>query len=468
LIESNIFPILNLSELNCKYRFYRVRNLPTSSEDFEKNARILVEILSKHSHSPCEFLRDGSDCYIVKPLERNLLPGRIPLVGTEVLIEETEVLKTLEYGALTQAQLPLAIRFLQFYINHHLFENLELWQPRSGQAFFQKIPDREFEGADRVDAYKGFQVRPIVLPKNQIGICVDISHKYVSRSTLPHHLHLDEFVRRFKGRRCLYEYGNRWYEFKLEELSDLDVSHLRFEGQTLYDHVHSVSRNSKSPNLLRMPTDCSVVAYSTNLGLRHAPSGLCRLTFKTDHPILSNYHSLSMMPPYLRRRQIATVVTRYLAGLLFGSTRIRLDTKTIGPEVSQLLPPGLEFGGGRVVNFTRDYPSYLEQTRTIPKMIESRMWDIGKIKRTILQTPDSGFFVKKSLDRQFLIIPRSIDSTIGDRFIEDLSTCYRSMYFGKETGDYAPTKIVYDDSVRKSIYSLGNEINQAGCVKHFF
>jgi hypothetical protein len=444
-MQVNIFTITNLSELCCQYRLYKVKGLVPTSDDYDKNASILTKNLSELTKSPCIVIREGNDTFVARPSSGKPMPDRVPLVGIVALIEETDIIKVLNYDSLSDEELPLAVRFLQFYLNGTLYANMSLWQPSSGQPFYRKEPDRDFAGARNVDLYRGFKLRPIVMPNNKIGLCVDIVGKYVSRCTLPPRITLDDFVHKFKKKKVVYEYGDRWYEITAENLSDLNVSQVQVNGQSLYDHLHARSR-SKSQNLLKMPTDCSVITYQTSTGIKNVPSALCRLTFSTSHPAVRDYHASTIMPPWVRRREIEFVVSNYLGGLTFGDIPVRLSVHMIEMELGRFVPPDLQFGGNKVLSVGDG----IKPTAQIEQ--------IGPMKRSWLQSPDAGFYVKKKLDRQYLIVPRSISETFGAKFTHDLKEYFRLIYSRNGKHEYEPSIIVYDDSVRKSIYTLGNEI----------
>ena len=55
------------------------------------------------------------------------------------------------------------------------------------------------------------------------------------------------------------------------------------------------------------------------------------------------------------------------------------------------------------------------------------------------------------LDRQYLIIPKSIYETFGLRFIDDMKEQFTRLYSPNGEFQYSPSIVTYDDSIRKSI-----------------
>ncbi len=444
----NIYGIENLNELKTKYRLYSVRGLSPQSEDFDKNAQMLSDRLSRTTKSPCAIVKEHGQLFLAQPVGYPNLPDRQPLVGTVALIEPTREERELDYGSLSEANLHLATRFLQFHLDGLLYRNRSLWQPSTGMPFFQKEPDRTF-GAVDVIMYRGFRFRLITLPDNKIGVCVDVTRKYASPQYLPAKISENDF-RRFKGRRCIYEYGHRWYEVTIEGITDLSVSEeMMPDGVSVFDHIHSKTKDPKPASVIRLPKDSSVITYQTSLGaVRRVPSALCRLTFATNQPQVSKYHSKTIMPPHQRRQEIEFVVRNYLRDWKFQGVPIVLSNQMLDLDCDVLKPPNLLFGNGRVLSHNGEgVPSVLHE--------------FGQSRRQLLHATDAGFFVKKDLDRQYLIIPKSIYETFGLRFIDDMKKQFTRLYSPNGEFHYNPSIVTYDDSVRKSIYNLGREVLRA-------
>ncbi len=66
-----------------------------------------------------------------------------------------------------------------------LFKNAQLWQPGSGEPFFEKTPAQDL-GA--ILLFQGFSVRPTFTESGQLGLCVDMQHKFISKDPLPTYL----------------------------------------------------------------------------------------------------------------------------------------------------------------------------------------------------------------------------------------------------------------------------------------
>lgn len=451
-IETNIFEIENLDELSCKYRLYRVKGLDPDSEDFEKNVRILVDSLSrrKDEQSPCEPVYINGKVFIAQPDGYPELPNETNLVRTTVKLEKIAELKELDFKSLNSTTSKLAIRFLQFALQTPLYNNPKLWQPQAGHPFFHKAPDKNFRGLSKdIDLFRGFTFRIIAFGDGKLGVCVDTTSKYISRYYLPTDIERDEFRKKYRDYNCLYEYGNRWYEIKLSGMNDLKANEVLLpDGKTLFEHVHEHAGSRKSPTLCSLPKDCSVLFYKNSRNeQRNVPSGLCRLTFGTQHESIKYHHSKTIKFPDKRYGEIQFIVDAYLRDLKFGEIKIKFSKKPLSIEEQKILVPDLEFGKNKVLS-----------VRRTPGTVYSTLKDFGKNKKSLMYTEDAGIYSKKPFDKQYVFLPHSVLDTFGNKFVENLKEEAEKIFSHDSEIYYDPTVIGYDDSVQRSAYQLGNQI----------
>jgi hypothetical protein len=277
-IETNIYPITNLDQLNCEYRVYRVLGLPRGSPDYHKNAQRLVDQLSRHSGSPCIKFTDDDQICIAQPTGFQELPESFDGVRISVQIEKDPELRELKFNSFDANETEFAQRFLQFTIQEQLSDFHSLWQPQAGYPFYHKDPDpKAKERSDSVDVYRGFSFRVVPLDDGNMGVCIDVKNKYLSRAPLPTDIDIDDFDD-YEGINCIYQYGDDWYEIQVQGINDLDASEVSMpSGQSLFQKVHERASEPKSSNLRSLPKDCCVLTYYNFQGEpRHVPSGLCK------------------------------------------------------------------------------------------------------------------------------------------------------------------------------------------------
>ena len=453
-IETNIYLIENLGDLRCKYRLYEVKGLPVDSDEYDKNVQLLVTTLTKMTRSPCASYKTKEGTLVAQLEGFPELPESMNLVRFNVKIDKLPNLQELRFDALDPLTANLAQRFLQGTIQVKLYNNPSLWQPSAGHPFYNKSPDQEFRRmSNDVDLFRGFTFRVIILPGNRIGLCVDVRSKYLSKTTLPTKIGRQEFREKYDGMNCIYEYGNQWYEIKIAGLNNQDASQQTVppDNIPLFDDVHKKAGNFKSQNLLALPKDCSVLIYYTNSGeQRNVPSGLCRQSFGTEHPQVSQFHFKTIKKPHVRRKEIQFVVDRNLRDLTFGSVKIRLAEKPLVIGGERFTIPDLVFGKDKTLS-VRDTPN-------------ARCCSLAEFpfkKRELLYSSEAGILTKKKLDQQYIIFPKSAYESFGLKVREDIQKEFQRLFAPENEVLYVPIPIVYDDSIQKSIYTVARAIIKA-------
>jgi len=450
-IESNVYLIGNPEELNCDYVLYKVVNLSQDLYDYDKNVQTLTNKMTRYSKAPCVATKIDGELFLAHPSDAKRLPEKVELVRSIVSLVRKKDVHQLRFDQLDSETSGLATGFLYSIIRNKLRNNRLLWQPSTGGSFFFKTPDDFFKDKIRnIDVHQGFSVRPILLSDYTIGICVDVHSKYIARYTLPTDINRDNFTQ-YQGIRCLYEYGNRWYEININGLQDSNVSELEIsiDGKNLFDHVHDKAGSHKSQSLRELPKDCSVLFYYTREGeIRNVPSGLCRRVYGTWHPEIQSIHRYTRKPPHVRRKQIKYIVARFFSDLHINNVKIRLQEPLQYPE-EQILLPDLEFSNNKVLS-VRGTGSENVEVDEYPRK-----------KKSLLYSESAGIYTKKLFDKQYIIFPKSVLDTFGENVIADIKSEVNKIFINNVHIVYDPIIIAYDDSVQKSVPRIGKSILDA-------
>ena len=447
-----IYPIKNLNDFNCKYKIYKIRGLLKTSSEFEINKEKLIKHLSFSTKSPCAFLMRDEKYYVAQLFGFDSLPTEINLVRCQVRLEEIPQLRSLDFGNLSDNEVQLAIRFLTFSLSNPLYSHPELWQPSSGKTYFFKKPEQDFDKRSlQVSMHRGFSYGIVLLPNNKLGISLDVTSKYLSKNRLPEKLSEQDF-QNIKSKKCVYEYGNNWYEITISGLEGLSASEFKLRNnQTLKKYVLDKIGHILSKRNISISDDCSVISYFTQLGqANYVVPSLCRLTYDTNDPSIRSLHYRTQLSPLQRFNEIQNIMDRFFANLKFNNTSIILDGPI--PLTGKLPIPDLKFGNGVI----------LSTNSTTPNAVFCHPSEFGKTKSELLTSVNAGFFKKKDhLEKQYFIIPQSIALTCGNAFLRDLRDKFSELY-GKDTDtDYNPEMIQYSDENKRTIASIGNEIVSA-------
>jgi hypothetical protein len=448
-IETNVFPILNLKELNCRYDTYRVRNLRRDQDEYFQNRDALIRDLSFRLKVPVQIVERAGESYLVVPENAANVPEKCTLVRTYVYLDKAESGLPLDFTVRNPENDAICLRFIQFMLQAPLWRNIRLWQPSAGMAFFEKTPeDRQNE----IGCYRGFAVRAVVAPSGQIGLCVDIHSKYVRLEPLPVHLSRMTF-RQFQGQHCIYRYGHSWYEIGIEALSDLNVSEEQIRTPdgpvSLIEFVARESRKPLPAELASLPHDAAVVRYRNNRGEdRAAPAGLCYPVCDNQEDVGSRLHERSIMLPHIRRKHILGYVDDYLKVLRFNEITLRVGREAERIEQKFFAVPDFEFGNGRKLS-----------VRGTPGAAQVGLDNLGRNRIDLLRDDRAGFYVKERFRRQYLILPQSVWESWGETYIDDLKRTVNGLY--PEGGGYNPEVITYRDRGPRTYRDQGKAILEA-------
>lgn len=448
-LETNIYPVLNVAELKSKYRLYKIRGLSSDQDEYDHNRQIIVRKLSFKFQSPVEVIERDGQPYLVLRDDAPTAPESMPLVRATAYFDKTDDVLEVDYQKRTPETEPICIRFLQFAIQGTLRDNVDLWLPGAGRPFFLREPILKKDG---MNVFLGFSVRVVPTSATGFGVLVEARYRYVSERPLPSKITKEEF-RRVKGSNCVYHYGNQWYDVKIHEHSGLSVADYFIDQQgkriSLFDFIMQNSRKPLPREVADLSRDAIALLYQDAREMtKAAPADLCYQVFETDDRRVQAMHRETILPPNKRREHIQCFVQKFLQGLRFGATTVKVGLSGIEAPKKQFLPPDLVFGNNAVLS--------LRQTVGATQI---SLDELGRARMSALLDKKAGVFSREPLGRQYLIWPRSVAESYGSAFLADLKGTVNEMF--PQEVPYEPIQISYDDSVGRTYVSQGNAILEA-------
>ena len=446
-IETNVFPILNLAELKSQYRRYRIKGLTSGQVDYDRNVQLLIRDLSQRLKSPVAVTADGAESFLIVAVDSGEPPSPFQVSTTTAYFEPTSETTTLDYVNPTPDTEQVCMRFLQFMINGLFYHDRRYWQPSSGYPQFEREPILTREG---IDVYRGYSVRVVYSDTSGFGVCVDVTHKYVSHDPFPAVLTRHAFAN-LKGTRCVYHYGLAWYEIRPTIYSDLTVSEqlLKPEGQeaiSLFDFIMSNAPKPFPQDVADLSPNGSALGYLTTNGeTRHAAADLCYPVFGTANSRVRRIHRDTILPPHLRRSLIKAFVSNSLGGIDNANLNVCVSPDALIVPRRVFLTPDMEFGHGVILSVQGSHGAShvgLEQ--------------LGRERLRALRDPQIGPYSRKPLDRQYFVMPKSVANSYGPAFVDDLKTEVNALY--DQEVPYAPIIIEYEDRVEKSFAAQASTV----------
>jgi hypothetical protein len=444
-LETNLFEIENASALNCEYRLFLIRGLDAESEDYEKNAQHLVTRISREKRVPAIICYKDDKAYIAIPTGYPEPPKVVKLVRTDVYLDPTPGTYPLKFDKRNPETEPLCVRFLQFTLQSPFWNSKQLWQPSPGMPFFNKQAANSYEN---FDMYEGFTFRVVPVEGGPLCICVDITHKYVAKRFLPANLTNADF-RRIKGSRCVYQYGHRWYEIRLDGYHQLKANQVKIGNETLVEYILRNTSKPYPPALISLPHDCAVLTYRDGQGNHNkVPSALCRLTYDTESPQVSRIHRETIKAPGSRSQEIRQMMLAHLRGLTFNGVPIKLSESPLKLNRRVFVTPDLKFGHNQTLS-----------VRATPGSRHVTLQRLGAERLSLIYDKQAGYWSSGKLDRQYVILPNSVADTWGNVFLKELGEELGRLY--PDSQPYEPEEIRYRDDVPKMPTQLGREILKA-------
>jgi hypothetical protein len=288
---------------------------------------------------------------------------------------------------------------------------------------------------------------------------VDFTSKFVATHPLPHKMTREHFRSAVDGH-FVYHYGRRWHEVVLKSLGDLTVSEHKIPGtdKSLLEYIIEECGSPVPAEVTQVPADATFAQYYNNRNEpRAAPTGLCYRIYDNQRPEVRQSQQKMMPPPHVRWACIGYYVKKYLGQLSIGNTRLRVSDKPVRLRQAAFRVPDYEFGKGKILS-----------VRGTAGAQGVGMDRLGGERLSLLQDKEAGFYVKRSLAKQYLLLPKSVYSSWGKTFIADLQKTMEEFY-GADSEDriaprakaYDPEVVVYNDLTKRAFADQGRAILKA-------
>ena len=432
-IETNCFRIDGLDTLSTTYRLYQIAGLHRDGPDYYSNVQRLVRQLSFQMRAPVTTYDVGGETFLGIPIESGEPPDYVMLVRVVATLRDTGETIDLDFTAARPELDPVRLRFLQFIFQGLLWKDSRLWQPGAGQPFFLKKPAKQL---GRIDLYEGFAVRAAPHLEGEFGLIVDLRRKLVSRSSLPASPTREQ-INALKGRSCVYKMGDSWFEVTLAGLADLSIGvpSILLEGEavSLIDYLYRKSRKPVPALIANLSPDGAAIHYRTNGPEQlSAPAALCYLVEDTHSREGAKYQRETVIGPQDRRPQIHQIVKTFLKQVSVRDAKLSVSEEAGSTRTKPFLLPDLRFGNNKTLS-----------VNIRERNMGFALKNYGRSRLMLLTNKDAGFFEQSPLDRQYLVLPKSVDNSYGLQFIKDLKEQVDGLY--PNSGGYGPEVIVYDD-----------------------
>lgn len=431
-IEMNCFRIGGLETLSTRYRLFKMLGIPQEGPEHFQIAQRIINQLSYMMRAPITTHMVDGESFLLIPHGYGDPPDSIALVRQAVTLREAGREIEIRFDANSAELDPVRLRFLQFAIQNPLYKDARLWLPSTGRPYFSKVSSQQL---GPLDLFNGFAVRAAPHPEGGFGVIVDLRRKLIARSSLGADISREQ-VNKLKGRSCVYRMGDRWFEVSLSGLEDRKVGEPSIPDNrnviSLLQYLHTNSTKPVPPSLAHLRPDGASIYYRTRgPEQRQAPAELCYLVEDTHSADGARHQRETIIEPSKRYREVTDTVRTFLQDIRIGSTRLVIDQKPARISGRPFDVPALRFGKDATLRADNYGPK------------DKAVLAYGKRRMSWLSERATGFHVQTPLERQYLVMPRSIANSLGDQFLADLKRQVESLY--PDGGGYSPELIEYDD-----------------------
>lgn len=458
-LESILFRIENLKDLSSSYVLFEIFGLAEIDDDYDTNVQHIIKSLSYSLKHPVTVIFKEKKPFLVVRNDQKIL-DKLPLEypvkrGAVVDFKRSGQPLDLDFENYTEETKGIILRFLQFDIATELNKNSRIWQPSAGDAFFNCVP---MNTQTKISVFSGFDVRVAELPGGGLGLAIDVTKKYVDSQPLNVYLTRHEF-RKYGIDKChlVYHYGNKRYEIKAKEYSDLNITQSKFlrksdgETVTLLQDIREKFGTTMPPEVANLPDDAAVLIYQTNDGEeRKVPAGLCYRVYDTEDPLVKKIHRKSIIDPFYRRRLIRIAYTNYLSKLKFGKIPLQVNPNPTILKQQKFIAPDVRFGNDTVLS-----------VRGTEGAIQTTMLKLGRMRKELLNRENAGFYTNAEFELQYFLVPvTAYNMYVNDEnFLSDLKYQVNKMH-SSET-PWEPIPIPYDNRNKTDAIDIGFAIINA-------
>jgi len=447
----NLFKIINLNEINFSYKIIEF-DLSSSVgiELYTKNLQSLTKQISYDISGPAAPITINGKKFIAIPSDKSIKNTKINTAPFIVNLNQKDEIITLSKYQITNDNIEVIQKFLDFEIRKQLVGNNLLWRLNSNQ-FFLKKPVYSSEDSN-IEVFGGFTYKTIVNSDREFFIVLDLAYKYIDKYFLPHYINSDticDIKERYKGKHCLYFNGDDWYTIEIVNFEKKISEHeFTFNGKTftVLDYIKNKTANHTfSTECLLNPSDLTLLYKypARSMEPHHGATSLAKIIYQTNDKDVKSLHKISIKDPEQRFDSIVKNIERFFTKIKFNNTIIKVDKEPLSEEINYFNLPKLKYANNQFLEVGNPNEKYKVNLKDYP----------FERKKRILQ---NGILNNSPFDEQYLIVPESLEKGLVDTFVKQAETMMKNITTG-----FDKFKIIkYKQNKSVSIIRQINEIEK--------
>jgi hypothetical protein len=441
----NLYEIENLADHKFDYQLVQVIGFDRSSASnpdlIDRGLNTLSKLVAIREKCPVAIVREGSATSLAVPAFVRLTEDEYHLAPDVVRLKADGRVRACHLGTENPRDRHVCTSFLNFDLRGQLRRESELWSGNA-HAFFPRKPLNGGNLSREIDFYEGFHFH-LRYFENRLFVGIKLAHKYVDAAWAVDRFREQSFEK-LKMRMLLYHFGYSWYPIQLIEVLDKSIAETEFVLQgseksvNLYDYV--VEKAGKNaPQWIRGLDPKSPAVRYRNPGRDQrlfAPLALLKLIHRTEDAGAKELHRQSIKEPEDRFSFGRLVVEKYFQTQRFLGQPLSINPASHVVRPSVFPVPSLEFGQGKLLRVAEH-----------PRAGEVRLADLGRSMISFLTDATAGVAVTSPLEPQYILIPRSLDRTVGSEITKRLEAATRSFL----QSPYRLDTVLYDDRSSRTL-----------------
>lgn len=419
--SQTLYTIQNLNEINFSYKLVPI-NITLIQGLENKYYADLVNITYKIGS-----LTNGPAVIITKNNKKNVAIPIDKTFNTEIFKGKTGVVKlelpkdathyNLKFDNCTDEEYNLIEKFLEFSLRKQLKDKHNLIEDGAGKLFPKQallnVPNANIE------VLEGFSFRIVPEGKKLAHVCIDVTHRNISKSPISESVTLQNkervkgrYINASRGRKALLKFGDTWFPIEIlgfgDSISTQTFFDKNLQERTVEEYTITETKNHKNKITTLNPDEVSLIycypGKRKQMDPRYCASSLVYLLYTTKDEEIRSIHSTSMLKTYRRFKNINQIVYDYFRNLRYNNQSIRFDFRPKQEALPILKSKDLLFANGHKLSIY-DYKTGLINQ------------DLGKKRR--LGILHNGILGKEIFDPQYLFVPKDsedyevIDAVFG-------------------------------------------------------
>jgi hypothetical protein len=397
-------------ELDFSYRLVAVELSKIEGREDLYNKQMLKasQKISSLTEGPAVPVHINEKLFVAIPADKQLGVGKVDVVPNPVAVTLLPELYHVTANNVNGVTKEILHKFLDFEIRKQLGNDKRLWKLGANQ-FFRKQPVKT-DVDSNIEVYGGFEYKLVHLPEEgQFYVTVNITYKYIDKEPLSAQVNVANalsVLRSLRGRKYLYQNGDRWYVTELEGFGKrIDEHEFRYADGKDYlvlDYIRTHTNGDRFNVMPLVRPDDVTMLYKypgVNMQPHVGAASLAKAIYHTSDKEIRELHRFSIKDPDTRFDIINKVIGQCFQQLTFNGKQLSISKQATTEDVQSFAIPELLFNNGRTLKVGHFRSGAIAPLKSFAQ----------ERKHHLLE---NGILNKSAFDPQFLLVPDSFDKTL--------------------------------------------------------